>query len=527
MISIARNLRKLKFSTSTALKPFYPNIISNTPIEQTSSTQLIDVLNPATTSVLTTIPNSTQEDVSKAIDSAHEAFESTIWRLNPTLRAQVLSDTAAILSKPEVLSKITMIESLQTGRAIKELNAQLGRVPEWFTYHASLLRTHEGTVPPFAGSAATPDGGFLNFVERVPLGPVAQITPWNHPVLIAVKKLAPALAAGNTIVFKPSELAPASANLIMEVMIEAGLPAGVVNLIHGAGAVSGKALVKDPRMKLVDLTGGTETGKQVGKVVGGNLSRYVAELGGKAPMVIFDDVDVGKAANYAAFGSMIATGQTCIMSSRLIVHENIFDEFVEKLKVKYEKIKLGNPQDESTQMGPVISKPQLERVKKFVELAREEGCEVITGGEEVDLGGDFSKGYFYKPTLIRVQGHERVAQEEVFGPVVVVYSFGGKDDEADAVKKANDSEYGLAASVFCKDGQKALRVARQFNVGIAWVNDHHKNDPSSPWGGMGASGLGRENGKEAFLQYSQTRSVVMNLQKGDFDWFEQKDARYG
>eukprot|EP00164_Ancoracysta_twista_P007015 GFYU01009879.1.p1 GENE.GFYU01009879.1~~GFYU01009879.1.p1 ORF type:complete len:352 (-),score=51.64 GFYU01009879.1:74-1003(-) len=305
---------------------------------------------------------------------------------------------------------------------------------------------------------------------------------------------------------------------------EAGLPDGVLNVVPGLGAEAGQALCSNPLIKKVDLTGGTPTGRVVAAAAGQNLASVVAELGGKAPMIVFEDADIDQAINGCAFGTFVASGQTCIMGARLLVQESIFEEVQARFVEKVKTIKLGAPSDMTTQMGPVISGPQLEKVSSFVEFAKTEGAQVLTGGKQPDLPGDLANGYYYEPTVIgNVTPDMKIVQEEIFGPVVVIYSF---KDEQDAIVKANDSPYGLAAAVWTKDIHRGHRVADKLDVGLIWLNDHHRNDPSSPWGGMKESGIGRENGFEAYWEYTQSKSVVVGTSSAPFDWFVKEQVRY-
>ena len=316
------------------------------------------VYNPATNDVLCEVATGDDIILKRAVENAHEVYQSGVWsRSDVRHRANILTKIAIKLrqSIPSLLN----LEVSQTGRAVREMKAQLGRLPEWFDYFAALIRTHEGTVPPFLGS-------YINYVNRVPLGVCGLITPWNHPMLIAIKKIAPAIATGNSIVVKPSELAPVSVLELGGIFTEAGLPNGVVNIVPGYGKQVGQLLCTHPLVRKIDLTGGTPTGRAVGAAAGGNLSSVISELGGKAPMIIFDDSDLEQAVNGAAFATFVASGQTCIMGARLVIHESIYEKFLIAISEKAKRIKLGDPFDMETQMGPVISQESRRRIHSMV-----------------------------------------------------------------------------------------------------------------------------------------------------------------
>jgi phenylacetaldehyde dehydrogenase len=379
----------------------------------------LQVENPSDRSVVTRVAEGGPADIELALDAAHRVHAAGTWRnMDPRARAKILEKAAEILSTR--IESIAALESLQTGRPIKEMTAQLRRLPEWFQYFAALIRTQEGTCPPFLGN-------YLNYVRRVPLGVVAQITPWNHPLLISIKKLAPAIATGNCVVMKPSELAPVAPLLLARILHEAGLPNGVFNVVSGLGPAAGAALCGSPRVKLVDLTGGTPTGRIVAAAAGRSLASCVMELGGKAPVIVFDDADVDNAVNGAAFAAFIASGQTCIAGSRLLVHTDIYEEFTAKLIAKVKSIKIGLPSDISTQLGPVICGPQLNKIDGMCRQAEQEGATILTGGKRV-MTEPFSGGYYFEPTVIAVNTHHTVWREEVFGPVTVIIRFGSEDE---------------------------------------------------------------------------------------------------
>ncbi|KAI6152227.1 aldehyde dehydrogenase [Pisolithus tinctorius] len=471
----------------------------------------------------------TSEAVEEAVKSAHRVYESGVWsKASPLSRSNVLSKLAQLLE--ERVSDMARIETLQTGRAIREMNAQIGRLPEWLRYFAALLRTHQGFIAPTQGK-------LLNYVNRVPLGVVAQITPFNHPLLIAVKKLAPALAAGNSVLVKPSELAPLSLLEFSELASAAGLPDGVFTVLPGRGPSTGAQLASHPLVRKVDITAGTQTGRSIGAIVGSNLAAFTAELGGKAPVIVFNDADLLSAVNGVAFASFIASGQTCVSGTRIIIQDKIYHNF---MKVFLEKVgsiarRIGNPSNPMSSMGTVISEHHLERVHRMVS-SRNSGKVLIGGYRMSGISPldnfDLSRGCFYHPTVIEdVDVQDEIWEEEIFGPVVVVKKFGG---EAEGVALANMSKYGLGAGVWTSDLSQAHRVADSIQAGLVWINTHHRNDPSSPWGGMKESGIGRENGIEALEAYSQSKSVIVNTATAEEsqvqdDWFSEvgNKRRYG
>ncbi|KAF4619381.1 hypothetical protein D9613_005117 [Agrocybe pediades] len=491
----------------------------------------IPVFDPSTGEGICTVLSSSASQVEETVANAQKAFDSGVWsRATPLTRSKVLSKLARLLE--ERIPELAKLETRQTGRTIREMSAQLGRLPEWLDYFAAVLRTHQSYVAPTQGQ-------LLNYVERVPLGVVAQITPFNHPLLIAVKKIAPALAAGNSVVVKPSELAPLTVHEFVQMAEEAGVPSGVLSLLPG-GHRTGKHIVQNPLIRKVDITAGTSTGRQLGSVVGSNLASYTAELGGKAPVIVFEDADLLSAVNGVAFSAFVASGQTCVSGSRILVHDKIYDEFMALFLQKVESIRrrMGKPSNPQSTMGTVISPRHLQRIDEMVKRAAAKST-ILVGGERMmgksELDGfDFSKGSFYPPTVIADVGIEdEIWQEEVFGPVIVVKRFKG---ETEGVSLANASKYGLGAAIWTNDLSRAHRISKQIQAGLCWINTHHRNDPSSPWGGMKESGIGRENGLEAFHAYTQSKSTIVNIASAEEtrqndDWFaetsDNSPRRYG
>jgi acyl-CoA reductase-like NAD-dependent aldehyde dehydrogenase len=470
--------------------------------------EMIPVRNPATGEVIAEIAHATQNDVDRAMKSARRAFESKEWGSMPLrTRARLVNKLADAFE--DNLDELYQLETMNNGRPVNETSAQLRRLSEFFRYNAGLALARRDAVIPV-------EGDYLNYTLRTPIGVVANCTPFNHPLMILCKSLAPVFASGCTTVVKPSEYTPLTTLALARIFSEAGLPDGVFNIVTGLGPTTGKALCEHPDYNKLVLTGGTEAGQIAGASAGRHFAHQTLELGGKTPVLTFPDFDVDRAVNYAAFGAFIGAGQTCVCGSRQIVHKDIYEEFVDKLAKKTQSIRIGDPTDPATQLGPVISEKQRQRVLNYVKLGHEDGARLVAGGG-VPKHMSNSGGYYVEPTVFAdVTADMRIFQEEVFGPFTSVTSF---SSEEEAVALANNSPFGLAAAIRTKDVSRAHRVAAAIRCGIVWINDHHRLDPASPWGGVKLSGIGREFGPESFNDHFDVKSVMINTNDQPFDWY--------
>ena len=475
-----------------------------------SQADLLDVLNPATGEMLAQISHATDADVDKAVKSSAKAFSNPEWSaMSNRTRAKLINKLADFFEAN--LEEIYTLETANNGRSLNETRAQVSRLPDFFRYNAGLAIARRDSVIPV-------DGNYLNYTLRTPIGVVGNSTPFNHPLMIMVKSLAPTLASGCTTVVKPSEYTPLTTLRLAQLFVEAGLPPGVFNVITGLGPSTGKALAEHPGLAKWVLTGGTEAGRITGSLAGSNFAHQTLELGGKTPVLVFDDFNIDQAVNYAAFGAFIGAGQTCICGSRQIVQASIYDEFVEKLAAKAKSIRIGNPIDATVQLGPVVSARQQQRVLKYIDIGLNEDKARLVAGGKVPTDPSLQNGFFVEPTVFAdVTRNMRIFQEEVFGPFVSVTKF---TTEEEGLELANDSPFGLAGAIRTNDVTRAHRVAAKLKCGIVWVNDHHRLDPASPWGGIKDSGIGRECGTESFDQHFETKSVMVRLDDAPFDWYK-------
>ncbi|RQR62520.1 aldehyde dehydrogenase family protein [Burkholderia sp. Bp9125] len=463
-----------------------------------ASRETLATLNPHDNTVIADVAMASPADVDRAIAAAKRAFPA--WaRMSAMSRGNLLLRLAdAIEANAE---RLAHLESLDTGHPIRDTrHLDVPRTAATFRYFGGMADKFEGSVIPV-------DEGFLNYLTREPVGIVGQVVPWNFPLMFTSWKMAPALAAGNCVIMKPSELTPLSSLAIAELTAEVGFPDGVINIVPGLGRVAGQYLAEHPEVGKVAFTGSTAVGRTIVRASSGNLKKVQLELGGKGANIVYADADIDAVVQGSAFGIFHNQGQACIAASRMIVHESRADEVIEKLVALARSIRLGDPLDPTTEMGPLTSLQHRDRVLAYADIARAQGGRVLTGGRAA-AAAPLLNGCYVEPTIVEAKPGDRVSQEEVFGPFMTVTTF-RTDDEALAI--ANGTEYGLGSGLWTRDVQRAHRVARELHVGMVWINCYKRVSPGSPFGGVGASGYGREMGFEAMREYTQPKSVWVNV----------------
>jgi acyl-CoA reductase-like NAD-dependent aldehyde dehydrogenase len=463
---------------------------------ESASGQYFESFDPFTAKAWTLIPRGNADDVDRAVQAAHRAFTSGAWpKMHASQRGQLLRKLGDLIARDA--EALATIEVQDNGKLISEMAGQLKYTPQWYYYYGGLADKIEGAVIPT-------DKDAFNYTRHEPLGVCAAITPWNSPILLFGLKVAPALAAGNTLVVKPSEYTSASTLALVRLFEEAGFPKGVINVVTGFGPEAGEPLVKHPLVRKIAFTGSSKTGAHVYAQAALDIKRVSLELGGKSPNIVFDDCKMENAVKGVVSGIFAATGQTCIAGSRLLVQESIHNEFVDKLVDFAKTARMGNPMDYDTQVGPITNLMQYEKVLSYIDIAKGEGVETALGGCKATRP-ECGDGWFVEPTVFTgVKNSMRIAQEEVFGPVLAVIPF---RDEEEALEIGNDVEFGLAAGVWTENMRRAITMSERLQAGTVWVNTYRAFSYTTPFGGYKRSGLGRENGQEAIQGYMQTKSV--------------------
>lgn len=472
----------------------------NGKLAEAENGQSFDNYNPANGKVYGQIPDSTQADIQSAVDAASAAFPvwSTTSREN---RSNLLLKIADLIDANH--DRLAAAESRDNGKPVKLASrVDIPRASANFRFFATAI-LHEST------EAHQTDQDALNMTLRSPIGVVGCISPWNLPLYLFTWKIAPAIAAGNTVVAKPSEITPMTAFLLSELCIEAGLPAGVLNIVHGTGPNAGQAISEHPEIKAISFTGGTETGKRIAATAAPMFKKLSLELGGKNPNIIFADCDFDEALKTSVHSSFANQGQICLCGSRIFVERSIYDRFKDAFVQKVNNLVVGDPSDGKSNLGAVVSKPHMEKVLGFVQLAKDEGGSILTGGHQVHLDGDLSGGYYIAPTVIEGLAYNcQTNQQEIFGPVVTLTPF---DSEEDVLTMANSTEYGLSATVWTTNLKRANRVSSALKTGIVWVNCWLLRDLRTPFGGVKKSGVGREGGWDVLNFFTEKKNVCIKL----------------
>lgn len=467
-----------------------------------------DIIDPGNGQLIAKVPESTKEDVVLAIKAARKAFDEGEWKNTSALDRSKLLFMVADLIRANA-KMLAELETRNCGKPVAEAEYDVADAANCFEFYAGLATKIHGET------MSVPANSF-SYVVREPLGVCGQIIPWNFPLLMAAWKLAPALAAGNTVILKPSELTPMTALELFKLIDQCGFPAGVVNLITGPGVGAGEELAMNSMVDKVAFTGGTVTGRKIMQAATGNLKRISLELGGKNPNIVFADCDLEMAIDGALFGAFANQGEVCSSGSRLIVERSIHKKIIEGMLKKIPNIKLGHGLDDGVKMGPLVSSAHREKVEHYIKIGIDEGAKLMCGGKR-PTGGTFEKGNFFEPTIFdEVKPTMRIAREEIFGPVLVVIPF---DTEEEAIQIANDTDYGLAAAVWTRNLTRAHRVTSQIRAGILWVNHYHPTYNEMPWGGYKQSGSGRELGLYGIESYLEIKQVNINLDETPIGWY--------
>ncbi|MGH0941910.1 aldehyde dehydrogenase family protein [Bacillus mycoides] len=478
---------------------------------ESSNQEKRTIINPANGKGIAYAPEGTIEDAKYAIEVARTAFDSGIWSATSTAeRASYLFKIADEIDKN--MEELVYLETMDNGKTYREAEGDIGDAAACFRYYAGLITKPDGQTYHVADPMQA-------MVVREPVGVCGLIVPWNYPLLMSVWKIAPALAAGNTIVFKPSEVTPITATKLFEILEKVGLPKGVANMVMGAGPIVGNEIAASNKVDMISFTGGTKTGKHIMRTAADNMKKISLELGGKSPNIIFADADFETAIDYALFGIYAGSGQVCSAGSRILVEEKIYDKFVNSFVERAQQINVGPGDNPESEMGPLVSQEHMEKVLRYIEIGKDEGANVACGGRRImeDGKGD---GFFIEPTVfVNVKPDMRIVQEEIFGPVVVIQKF---KDEQEAIELANGTDYGLAGGVFTVDGAKAMRVIRKLRAGITWINSYHPTYNEAPWGGYKQSGIGRSLGTFGLEEFQEIKQININLEVEPIGWFANK-----
>jgi aldehyde dehydrogenase (NAD+) len=477
----------------------HKKLLINNEWRDASGGKTMEVINPATEEVIATVASADSSDVDAAVAAARAAFNGPWGQMSARERGRMVRKLADRLL--ERADEVARLETLHNGKPIFESRQiEIPAAAECFEYYA-------GWSDKIMGETIPVKGNYLTYTLREPLGVVAAIVPWNFPLLLAAWKVAPALASGNVVILKPASQTPLTAIALGEIAVEVGLPPGVLNVITGPGSSVGQAIVEHPGIDKIAFTGDTSTGKGIMRAAADTLKKITLELGGKSPNIVLADADIDAALRGATTGIFYGKGEVCAAGSRLLVARSIKDEFMEKLAARAKKMVAGDPLDPKTRYGALASKKQLETVQRYVDIAKKEGASLVAGGERADIGT--GKGYFFQPTVFdHVDPGMTIAREEIFGPVLAAIEFTDLDE---AIARANDSQYGLAAAVWTRDIKKAHYVARRLQAGTVWINTYNVYDTAAPFGGYKASGFGREMSAHALEHYTQVKSVWVDL----------------